>query len=135
MSSLADLPKGYAFPPVSFELTDDWVQAYVDAVEDAATGGIAPDLVPPMAVAALSVRAMLEQASLPPGTLHAGQELSFLSPVHRGETLTVSAQVASRGERAGWVLMGIELRVERGDQPVMTGRATISFPVQTEVAA
>ncbi len=135
MTTLAALEKGHEFPPASFDLSDEWVDAYVGSVEDEAISALGGGFVPPMAVAALAIRALLERASLPPGTLHAGQELAFASPLRRGETLTVSARIASRGERAGWTLMGVELRVERAGEPVMTGRATISFPVAEGAAA
>ncbi len=135
MTTLAALEKGYDFPPVSFDLGDEWVDAYVASVEDEATGALDGAFVPPMAVAALAIRALLEHASLPPGTLHAGQELGFTAPVRRGEALTVAARIASRGERAGWALMGVELAVARGGEAVMTGRATISFPLAEAAAA
>jgi acyl dehydratase len=130
MTSLADLAKGHKFTAASFELSDDWVNGYTAAVEDSAIAVVGGDFVPPMAVAALSVRALLEQTELPPGSLHAAQELSFLAPVRRGETLSAAAGIVSRGERAGWVLMGIELSVERAGTTVMTGRATLSFPTE-----
>ena len=129
MTTLAALEKGHEFPPASFDLSEAWVDAYVASVEDEAIGALEGGFVPPMAIAALSIRALLDQASLPPGTLHAGQELTFTSPVRRGEPLTVTARIVSRGERAGWVLMGVELRVARDGVAVMTGRATLSFPV------
>jgi acyl dehydratase len=129
VTTLAALEKGHEFPPASFDLSDEWVGDYVASVEDDAIGALDGGFVPPMAVAALAIRALLEQASLPPGTLHAGQELAFTAPVRRGESLTVAARIASRGERAGWVLMGVELRVAGDGATVMTGRATLSFPV------
>jgi acyl dehydratase len=81
-----------------------------------------------MAIAALSIRALLEHAALAPGTIHAGQEVAFHSAAKTGETLTVGATVASRGERAGWVLMGVDLEASGAGGVVMTGRATITFP-------
>ena len=135
MTTLADLEKGYDFPPASFDLSDEWVDAYLASVEDEAIGALDGGFVPPMAVAALAIRALLEHASMPPGTLHAGQELAFPAPVRLGEALTVAARIASRGERAGWALMGVELHVARGGEAVMTGRATISFPLAEGAAA
>ena len=129
MRTRADLAQGREFPPACIDLSEQWVEAYVAAVEDKAIAALGGGFVPPMAVAALAIRALLEHASLPPGTLHAGQELAFTAPARRGETLTVAARIASRGERAGWVLMGVELRVTRDGAVVMTGRATLSFPV------
>ena len=135
MTTLADLEKGHEFPPAPFDLSDQWVDAYVASVEDEAIGALEGAFVPPMAVAALAIRALLEHASLPPGTLHAGQELAFTAPVRRGEALTVAARIASRGERAGWALMGVELNVARDGEAVMTGRAMISFPLAEGAAA
>ena len=135
MTTLAALEKGYEFPATSVDLSDQWVDAYIASVEDEAMAALDGGFVPPMAIAALAIRALLEHSSLPPGSLHAGQELAFIAPVRRGETLTVAARIASRGERAGWVLMGVELRVARDSVPVMTGRATLSFPVAEGAAA
>ena len=89
------LPKGYQMPPFTFELSPEWVREYTAAVEDEAIGALDEGLVPPMAVAALAVRSLLEGAELPPGTIHLGQEMAFLKPVRLGERLSVSARVAS----------------------------------------
>jgi acyl dehydratase len=123
------LPKGHEMPPLTFELSPEWVREYVAAVEDEAIGTLDEGLVPPMAVAALAVRSLLEGAQLPPAAVHLGQEMAFLKPVRVGERLAVRARVVSRGERQGWVLMGIDLNVEdEGGSPVMNGRATVTMP-------
>jgi acyl dehydratase len=120
-------------PPSTFVLSPEWVHEYVTAVEDEAISALDGDLVPPMAVAALAVRSLLEGAQLPPGAIHVGQEMTFLRPLRVGERLAVQARVASRGERQGWVLMGIQLNVEDENHgPVMTGRATVTMPAGSE---
>lgn len=116
------------FPTAEFDLSGDWVAGYVAAVGDAAIGVLGADAVPPMAVAALSIRALLQGAGLPAGAIHAGQELAFHRAVRVGERLSVAASVASRGERAGWVLMSVEMSVSSGADDVMSGRATVTFP-------
>jgi acyl dehydratase len=131
--SLADLDKGYEFPPTAFELSPDWIDEYTTATQDASRETLGSDVVPPMAVAALSVRAMLENASLPPGSIHAAQELAFHGAAHTGDTVTVNARIASRGQRAGWVLMGVALEVSLDSAQLVTGRATLSFPVDGSV--
>lgn len=125
---LDELPKGYEFPPLPFELTPEWVREYTAAVEDEAIGALGSDLVPPMAVAALALRALLEGAQLPPGTIHLGQELAFHRPVRVGEKLSASARVSSRGERQGWVLVGVDMTVEGEGGPVMSGKALATTP-------
>jgi acyl dehydratase len=129
-TSLAALPKGHEFPPATFTLTREWVAEYVSAVGDEAIGSLGEDAVPPMALAAQAIRTLIEASLLPPGTLHAGQELSFRRAVRVGETLTANARIVSRGERAGWVLMSVDFGVQSGGARVMTGRATVTFPVE-----
>jgi hypothetical protein len=123
--SLADLPKGHEFAETKFEMRPEWVAEYRAVVEDQTD---APD-VPPLALTTVCLRELLEQTSLPDGAIHVGQELSFslsVKPITGG---VARARIASRGERQGWVLMGIEMTVEdeRG-APMMSGRATITFP-------
>jgi len=130
---LDELPKGYQVPPFSFELSPQWVTEYVASVEDEAIGALDEGLVPPMAAAALTVRSMLEGAELPPGAIHLGQEIALLKPLRVGERLSVSARIASRGERQGWIVMGIEMDVEDGaGSPVMQGRALLTMPAGQE---
>ncbi len=130
---LDTLLKGHQMPSFAFELSPDWVREYVAAVEDAAIGSLDGGLVPPMAVAALAVRSLLDGAKLPPGAIHLGQELSSLKSVRVGQRLSVQARIASRGERQGWILMGIDLNVEDGNRDlVMKGRATLTMPANPE---
>jgi len=132
--SLADLRKGHEFAETRFELTPEWVTDYVEAVEDQAIGQLSGSSYPPLALAACAVRALLEQAALPPGAIHVGQELNFSLGIESDSELIARARVASRGERQGWTLMGIDLSVESGSgEEVMSGRATITFPVSSEV--
>ena len=127
--SLADLPKGHEFAETRFRLTPEWIAEYVAAVEDEAIGSVPGQTYPPLALATCSVRALLEQAALPDGAIHVGQELNFSLNGESEPELVARARIASRGERQGWVLMGIELHVESesGDE-MMSGRATITFP-------
>ena len=128
--SLADLPKGHEFAETKFELPPEWGAEYTAAVEDENT---APDAVPPLSLATLSIRALFDQAALPDGAIHVSQEVNFSLGGQTGDVIVARARVASRGERAGWVLMGVELEVEdETGTPMMNGRATISFPAVAE---
>jgi len=131
---LDKLAKGHELSPSAFELSPEWVREYVAAVEDEAIGPLGPELVPPMAVAALAVRALLDRAALPPGAVHIGQEITFRRAVRAGERLLASARIVSRGERQGWLLMGIDLSVSGEGGPVMEGRATLTMPAAEETS-
>ena len=128
--SLASLRRGHDFPPARFTLSPEWVGEYTSAVGDEAIGSAGEGLVPPMAVAALSIRALIQASPLPDGSLHAGQELSFRRPVRVGEELTVNARIVSRGERAGWVLLSVDFDAQAGGETVMTARGTLTFPAE-----
>ena len=131
--SLASLEKGHQFGAVDFELSPEWVREYIRSVEDGAVADLQGDAVPPMAIAALSVRALLEQAALPPGAIHLGQELGFHRAARPGERLTATARLISRGERQGWALIGVEMAVaDAASDPVLSGRATLTFPLSGE---
>ena len=124
--SLADLPKGHEFAEARFDLTRRWIEEYRSAVEDQTD---APPDVPPLALATICLRELLEQTSLPEGAIHVGQELNFSLSGNPIAAAVARARIASRGERQGWVLMGIELGVEdEHGAPMMSGRATITFP-------
>lgn len=132
MQTLASLEKGHEFPATEFELSAEWVSGYVAAVEDEAIRASGPAAVPPMAVAALSIRALLERAALPAGAIHVAQEIANHRAAGIGDRLSVTARVVSRGERAGWVLMGVDITVSSGAGEVMSGRAVVTFPTGEE---
>lgn len=126
--TLFSLPKGHEFPPATVTLTPEWVAEYIGAVGDEAIDSVSSDVVPPMALATQAIRALIEASPLPDGTLHAGQEIAFKRAVRIGETMTVNARIASRGERAGWLLMSVDFDATAGGESVMTARGTITFP-------
>ena len=125
------LEKGLELGEVRFELTADAVREYVAAVEDEAVGSLGADAVPPMAVAAHAIRALLAEMPLPEGALHANQELEFLRPVQAGETLALRGRVASAAVRRGWHFAAVDLDVrDESGSAVMRGRATLTAPAE-----
>lgn len=128
-ATLAALGKGHHFEPAPLHLTPEWVASYTAAVEDAAIGAF-PGIVPPMGLAALAIRTLLERAALPDGAVHLGQELRFHRAVDSGEDLEVNAGVANRSERAGWTLLAVETEInDQAGRAVLNGRSTLTFPV------
>ena len=84
----ASLEPGQTISDTEFEMDASSVSAYVDAVGDE-SGIFDPDdprsPVPPMAIAARSLRSVLDELAIQPGTLHAGQEIEFIDAVEVGE--------------------------------------------------
>jgi len=131
LPSVADLPRGHELPSAHFRLGADDVRRYLEAVEDHSSaygrGPEGPAWVPPLAVAALALRAILTQVELPAGALHASQEVEFRRPVPVGVSLHSRARVAQRSEMRGAVVSVIEFDVgEDGSAtPAVVGRATV----------
>ena len=105
------------------------VSAYIAAVADASPIA-GSEFVPPMAVAALSVRGVVNDLRIPGGTLHLGQEIEFVDAVRVGETITCAAELSQNSLRGGSRILVVDLSVTAEDgKTVMTGKSTISVPV------
>lgn len=128
------LEKGHRFPAVSFVLDQETVGRYAAAVEDQALSPLAEAegkaLVPPMAVAALALRALMEALALPAGAVHASQEFQFLRPALVGERITASAWLAQRSQRSEWLALAVELEATgEGGERVLRGRINALIPI------
>ena len=84
---------------------------------------------PPMSIAALSLKGVVNDLKIPGGTLHTGQEINFLSKVPIGETLVCTATLNSNTVRVEWRFMVVKLVVcDSKGTTVMTGKSTIMIP-------
>jgi hypothetical protein len=128
---LSTLPKGFEFQPVTFRLTPDEVDAYLDAVGDRNAVYRATGLAPPLAVAARALGALLHVLELPDGTLHAGQEVDTLAGVPLESELSLAGRVAQRSERGGVALCVIEFTVALAGagESLLRGRTTVMAPL------
>ena len=110
------------------------VSRYLDAVGDPSGLCTASDgrpLAPPMSVAALSLRGVVNDLEILGGTLHAGQELEFIEAVLVGDTLTCKATLDQNSVRGEWRFLVVRLEVENSQgRRVMSGKSTIMVPVQ-----
>ncbi len=136
--SLAQLPRGHRFAPVGFHLSAADVRRYVEAVEDANRTYFDNDgrlaWAPPLAAAAFALKAVMDQASLPAGSLHTGQDLEFRRPIAADSDLTAHASVVQRSEMRGMAVSVIEFEVRLSGQEdvVLVGRSTVMAPLSQE---
>jgi 3-hydroxybutyryl-CoA dehydratase len=128
----SDLTTGYEFPPSALALDGETVARYLAATGD--DNNIywhngAPSVVPPLAVAALSLRGMAENLALEPGALHTGQELTFRRPIMVGERLTTQARVGGSSKRRGMAVLAIDVTVidDMGEE-ALSGRMNLLVP-------
>jgi acyl dehydratase len=109
-------------------LDDATISAYVAAVDDGSPLA-GSEFVTPMAVAALSVRGVVNDLRIPGGTLHLGQEIEFTDAVRVGETITCAAELSQNSLRGASRILVVGLSVTTGNgRTVMTGKSTIAVP-------
>ena len=116
----------------SYCLDSTLVSDYVEAVQDesgALLGEGGRELVPAMAVAALSMRGVVEDLRIPGGTLHVGQEFEFSGAVELGDSVDCVATLAQNSVRGDWRFLVVDCRVtDDKDAQVMKGKSTIMIP-------
>jgi acyl dehydratase len=126
--SFKELPAGFEFPATSYELSESIVAKYLEAVDESADF-MALRLVPPLAIAACAMTALAQSFTVPPGSIHASQELEFLKPVPIGSRVSCCGRIAQKLARGSLNLVILEIRVlDEGGEPVLSGKATIAAP-------
>jgi hypothetical protein len=130
--ALADLPVGHTFPPITFTVDAEKSRAYRAATGDSLTVYDEQNAVPPLAVAALALGALMEVIDLPDGTLHGNETLQAHAAVPVGATLTCAPTVTRNSTRAGAVFTTFEFVVSHNGAPVITSRAAVLYPVESK---
>ena len=127
-----ELEAGQIVSSHSYCLDSALVSNYVEAVQDDSgllldAGGL--EIVPAMAVAALSMRGVVEDLRIPGGTLHVGQEFEFSGAVSVGDSVDCVATLAQNSVRGDWRFLVVDCKVSReNDAEVMKGKSTIMIP-------
>lgn len=124
-----DLKEGQEFAPAAFQVDAATVADYLKAVEE--SNGLYENtgLVPPMAVAALSLKALISALSMPPGTIHVSQEFEFLATVKTEDNLTSHARVSRAQERGKLHLITVDTSVlNQESQAVLMGKTGFILP-------
>jgi hypothetical protein len=103
-------------------------RAYRDATGDTLALYDSAGVAPPLAVAALALGALLEAVSLPDGTLHASEALSFQAAVPVGAELECRATLTQRSQRAGYIVSVLDSDILLDGRTALTARATVLSP-------
>ena len=125
---LNTLEPGHTLVDREIVITDSMADDYVRAVGDECALYADEGLVPPMAVAALVMAEAMEAVSLPAGTVHTGQELTFSRAVATGSAVRCSATVAANSVRRGTRFLTLDLRGALNGEPAVEGRAALAVP-------
>lgn len=131
MIDYSKLETGQQLSSESVTLDAKAVGDYVAAVEDTSnpTACDGTALVPPMAIAALALSAVINALQIPGGTIHASQELGFGVSVPVGETLECTATLAQNSVRRDWRFLVVTMEAVSANGGVaMEGKSTIMLP-------
>ena len=128
MTVLTDLPAGHVFDPITLNLDAGRTRAYRDAIGDTLPFYDDAGAVPPLAVAAVALGALLESVSLPPGSLHVNESLGFRRAVAPGSEIECRAVLTQRSVRGGLVVSVIDSEIRAGGETAVTARATVMSP-------
>ena len=122
------LEPGHSLVDREIIITAAMADAYVRAVGDECALYAQEGLVPPMAVAALVMAEAMDAVSLPAGTVHTGQELTFSRPVTVDSAVRCSATVAANSVRRGTRFLTLDLGGILNGEPAVQGRAALAVP-------
>lgn len=127
--SYQQLVPGLTFSPASYVIDASAVGGYLKAIGSGQSVGNVSRAVPPVIVAGLSMKGMMEQVKLDSGSIHLSQELEFLRAVSVGETVTCRASVGKKQERAGLKMVTFEMEIFNAcGEKVMTGKTLVGIP-------
>ena len=85
-------------------------------------------MAPSLAVAAFALGVLIESVSLPAGSLHASEALSFNAPIPLGAEVECRAVLAQRSVRGGYVVSVLESDLVMNGMTALTARATVMSP-------
>ena len=113
-----------------WELGHEFVEGYLSAVGDRSPVYVELEAVPPLALAARALGALLQVLSLPPGTVHAAQEMNCKELARLGDEVSCTARLSRAIRRGDWRFMSAEYVLCRADGEVLLeGKSNVLIPV------
>ena len=113
----------------SWQLTEEKIRQYLEAVGDSPELYFQHGLAPPLALSAYALGALLEKLNLPPGTIHSLQEMETAKPVAIGQEISGRAVLERPRQRAGLQFTTITYTLQDDSgAPVQTGKTTVLTP-------
>ncbi len=105
------------------------VDAYLEAVGEDNSIYHSLDCVPPLALAAHVLGALIETLSLPPGTIHAAQEMECHGLVSLGQEVSCQAMLSRPVRRGDWSIMAAQFQVlSPAGETLLDGKTTVMIP-------
>ena len=109
----------------------EFVRDYSSAVEDSSSLYGELGVVPPLALAARALGALLNELALPAGTIHAAQELDCRRMVKLDEEVSCFARLSRPLRRGEWQFISVDFEVRgSGGEELLVGKSTVLVPAR-----
>ena len=110
-------------------VSQDFLDDYLNSVEDCLPIYGERSVVPPIALVARVLGMILEELSLPPGAVHTSQEFQARRAVKVGQELRGSAKASRALSRGGWRFLTTNFVLETTSrEEVLTGKTMVMVP-------
>lgn len=86
--------------------------------------------VPPLALGAFVLAALMGALEPPSGIVHSGQQFDFLAAVPPGRALEAEISVARRAERRGTLITTLAIELFDEERVVLRGRASVVLALE-----
>ena len=121
------LTRGQPLPPFTLQIEQPEVDAYLDATGEPQERW--RGVVPPLAIGALALGALLEEIAPPPGLVHTTQEFDFTTAIPVGTLLRGQFTVDQRATRRGTMFTTFGVTIVDDGRTAVTGSATVVLAV------
>ena len=126
---MAQLEAGYEFAPACYSLAPETVAEYLDITGDSSGLYRQEKALPPMAVAARALAALISGVSFPAGSIHVSQQFQFLEKAGAEDSFTSHARISRKQERGNMRIMTIDITVtKQSGEEVLTGKTSFILP-------
>ena len=116
-----------------WEITVDWLNDYLISVGDTSPEYGEFGIVPPVAISALVIGALLDKLRLPSGTIHSLQEIETIAPAHTGDSLNAFARIGQTRQRGELKFVTVNYNVNNSTgKAVQVGRSTVLVPEEAD---
>ena len=113
-----------------FTLQRTDVDDYLEATSDCSTIYANLSIIPPLALVAHTLKEILERLALPPGTLHATQEVKCIKVVNVGAKIRGTLSLSRPLQRGDWQFVpAVFILRGTNDEIMLTGKTTVIVPL------
>ncbi len=111
-SQALNLTVGLPLPRVSFIVDDATAESYIKSVDDRTSLYRSTGLVPPLAVAAIAKKKLMEVLHIPDGAIQSLAAFDFMNAVKSGESLRCGGVISEHWVRGGVNYVAVDIHVD-----------------------